>query len=1086
MNLKVPPIFQIQPSAKMCRLIFVVIANNRIEFQNDAVCGQQRRVYKNIGTDLDSSDTWSVDVDFHVTSAPGNAVAHFPIALKAGTEEFVYNCPDINCSGYPPFTQDIIAVGFITTGPFSGDRAFSIFGGEGDTGTTTGIAVADRIPATTTDQTYYLRLERCSETNITLGVYSDANRTTHVPSSPVKHIIPNSISGLNTLQVGVDAGGFSGRRLNGWVDNICLSSEPTIPSFCSISDTTICEGESVEFYGLSYSTDTLVCMSYPAFQGCDSTICLNLTIEPNILTSEMTYICQGAPLENTPSTSETLTAFSGCDSIHTINYVVADTFYNTTTAMICEGESYDFNGQIYTTDVTVCQDYSSFYGCDSTECLVLDVADALVIQSTETICEGESYNFDGIIINSDTTLCITYSTGPTCDSTHCLTLTVLDSVLTNTNQNLCQGELFAYGNNSTTTDATLCADFTAYNGCDSTHCIAVSFLDTMYVSEMVTICPGETYSFNGNSLSNDTLFCVTNLGTNGCDSTYCLQLSLLETPSTAEDIFICAGEVFNWNNNDYTSATLLCDTLDGSNGCDSFHCIQLSVLDTFYINQQENICAGESYIFDGNTLTTDTSLCITYTAFNGCDSTHCVAVSMADSSLVYLNPTICDGEVFPVGNSNYSTTGVYTDVLTAFNGCDSTVVTTLNVFDNPGADIMVGADICEGAVTTLDAGAGYTTYDWSTGASTQSIETGTAGVYSVIVSDNNGCTTEASINFGGPVSLQSNTIVTSNYNGFDISCAASDDGAVENTISGGSEPYGFEWSTGASTATLNNLPSGTYSLTITDNNNCTTTDQITLTAPPVIAIDREVKQPDCFEEENGAIILTPLGSTLPYSYHLSDRIPQTSGLFNQLAAGNYTLTITDVNGCEREENITIPSPPSIALSVSPTEATLQLGDSIVIEAFTSATLESIRWSPAIYISCDTCLSNTITPFESINYQITAMDTSDCIVTEEISLRVQNERLVYIPNAFSPNGDGINDFFMPYTGTGVERILNFSIFNRWGKTVFEVEDFVPNDPGYAWGKDLNIADQVGLYVYYVEVRYVNGETEIFKGEVNVLR
>ena len=107
----------------------------------------------------------------------------------------------------------------------------------------------------------------------------------------------------------------------------------------------------------------------------------------------------------------------------------------------------------------------------------------------------------------------------------------------------------------------------------------------------------------------------------------------------------------------------------------------------------------------------------------------------------------------------------------------------------------------------------------------------------------------------------------------------------------------------------------------------------------------------------------------------------------------------------------------------------------------------------------------------------------CTTEDEIIVYVNNKKRIFIPNAFSPNGDGYNDLFMIYGGLGVEEIENFQIFSRWGDLVFEKNNFQPNDPSMGWngffnGEKMNPA----VFVFFAKIKYTNGETEIVKGDL----
>jgi len=197
------------------------------------------------------------------------------------------------------------------------------------------------------------------------------------------------------------------------------------------------------------------------------------------------------------------------------------------------------------------------------------------------------------------------------------------------------------------------------------------------------------------------------------------------------------------------------------------------------------------------------------------------------------------------------------------------------------------------ATVTPSGGAGGYTYSWSSGATTQTASNLIAGPYSVTITDANSCTkTISGINVGGPTAaLGGSTVVTN------VSCFGGSNGAINLTPSGGTSPYTFNWGGGVTTEDRTGLAAGTYSVTITDAKSCTfTINNIAVGQPPaVVSGTTVVSNISCFAGSNGAINLTPSGGTGPYTFNWGGGI--TTEDRTGLAAGTYSVTITDVNGC---------------------------------------------------------------------------------------------------------------------------------------------------------------------------------------------
>ena len=101
--------------------------------------------------------------------------------------------------------------------------------------------------------------------------------------------------------------------------------------------------------------------------------------------------------------------------------------------------------------------------------------------------------------------------------------------------------------------------------------------------------------------------------------------------------------------------------------------------------------------------------------------------------------------------------------------------------------------------------------------------------------------------------------------------------------------------------------------------------------------------------------------------------------------------------------------------------------------------------------------------------------------------VTDENKIYIPNAFSPNNDNVNDVFMVYSNSAVESIEELLVFDRWGELVCQVKDGIPNYPAYGWDGTFNGQYMnTGVFIYMIRVRYFDGSTQVFKGDITLIR
>lgn len=286
---------------------------------------------------------------------------------------------------------------------------------------------------------------------------------------------------------------------------------------------------------------------------------------------------------------------------------------------------------------------------------------------------------------------------------------------------------------------------------------------------------------------------------------------------------------------------------------------------------------------------------------------------------------------------------------------------------------------------------------------------------------------------------------------------------------------------------------GLYQLAVTNTENgCVAIAEVLVETADNYFRDLEtaLQHPTCFGQTDGRIaVLSVVGGTPPYLYSLNDGPFVQQPNFTELGSGQYELLVQDVAGCEFRTSLLLNegSLPQLFLGE---DRVIKLGDQVLINAQTNLRQEEwqyIEWTPQDSLACDQCLNWMASPLETTRYQATIVDTAGCTATDDILIQVMRDRRVYIPNAFSPNGDGANDLFRIFAGPGVVQVNKFEVYTRWGEQVFKATEFPPNDPAYGWdgrfrGETLNI----GVFVYYAEIEFIDGEVVLYKGEVNLVR
>ena len=150
-------------------------------------------------------------------------------------------------------------------------------------------------------------------------------------------------------------------------------------------------------------------------------------------------------------------------------------------------------------------------------------------------------------------------------------------------------------------------------------------------------------------------------------------------------------------------------------------------------------------------------------------------------------------------------------------------------------------------------------------------------------------------------------------------------------------------------------------------------------------------------------------------------------------------------------------------------------------------LTLIQWTPSDLVDCENCLVTSVQGISNQDYTLTIVHTNGCVAMASLRVLVQPEANVYIPNAFSPNGDGNNDFFTLFSNEQVGEIKEMIIVDRWGETVFRNNNFKPSLLEFGWngtfkGKNMNPA----VFIYSFKVLFTNGEEKFFSGDLTLVR
>ena len=546
--------------------------------------------------------------------------------------------------------------------------------------------------------------------------------------------------------------------------------------------------------------------------------------------------------------------------------------------------------------------------------------------------------------------------------------------------------------------------------------------------------------------------------------------------------------------------------------------MQISVLDGSSTISDTAICNQDELLFlDATTSNAtyqwqDGSTGATYTANGpgiywvdvtiiGCTRRDSFVIDLANTLSLELGPdvTVCDQNAYVIdattpgaasyvwqNGSNTPTftainNGIYSVDVYDSNGCIISDEISLQFGNTP--TVNLGPDqllLCDGQPATFDVSMPGVDFLWQDGSTEASFTTYEEGLIWVTV-DDNGC------------AASDTALVTYledfffDYVTVDVECFEECTGEIEVDASGGNGTLFYQWSTGSTNTVLTGLCAGEYTLTVTDDF-CTYVNTITIFEPGPLSYEVLVEDVECYGDQDGSVqIVNAAGGTEPYAFSFDGGPFSEQTTFNGLNGGNFEFEFVDANGCSISDNIFVYEPPEFTVDAGP-DITIELGGSAQLDPIVFPfTNQTIIWSPSDSLSCMNCIDPLVDPSNSTLYTIAVIDSvTGCTLLDEVWVRVEKPRNVFIPNAFSPNGDGTNDLFRIFSGQGVRSILDFKVFDRWGELVYEAQNLPPKFPtgwdGSFKGKDMNTA----VFTYLAQVEFLDDVIILFKGDVTLLR
>ena len=693
-------------------------------------------------------------------------------------------------------------------------------------------------------------------------------------------------------------------------------------SVCSGITVTFPDGSTQVVVGPVTQVSTLV---GAAFNGCDSVVTTNVSMLPAVTSTQNISVCIGTTVAFPDGSTQVIAgpvtqvstlvggAFNGCDSVITTNVSVVSAVTSTQNISVCNGVTVTFpdgSTQVISGPVTQVSTLvgASISGCDSIVTTNVSVNPVYNITQNVTICEGDNYTFPdgstqvGIIVP----------------------VTQVSNLLTT-------------------------------NGCDSIITTNVSLNPIYNITQNVSVCSGDNYTFPDGSVQSGIIIPVTQISslltTNGCDSIITTNVSIDPIYNIVQNVSVCNGSSYTFPDG-FVQAGIVAPTVHVSNlltnvGCDSIITTNVAVFASYTSTTNISICSGDNYTFaDGfsqTNITVPTSYVSTLTSVDGCDSLVTENISINPVYNLTESYDQCPGlnYTFPDGTTqtNINNNVVHISNLLTNSGCDSIITTTVNIYNVPPMDITFTPNGCSPLDITMTNNAVGTGCNWSV---------------------------------SGPGTLL-------NYTG----C-----GSINNIY----------------------FNSGYY---------------------------------------------------------------------------NVTLTMTSVDGCPMDTTITnafqVYPEPIAQFTWDPNEGTIT--DNTINFINNSIGGNQFQWSFG-----DGSNSNNF--HDSHTYQDTGHYQIELIVTNNFGCSdtayglvvINQEFFLFVPNAFTPDGDGFNNVFLPIVSGHDPQKYHLTIFNRWGEILFESYN---SEVGWD-GTYKGVVVKNDVYVWTVDVTTFNNIRKQVRGHVTVLK
>jgi hypothetical protein len=464
---------------------------------------------------------------------------------------------------------------------------------------------------------------------------------------------------------------------------------------------TICSNQSLLFNGILRTITGVYKDTFIASNNCDSFVYMHLFIKSASSKSIDTSICPKNPYffngfwrTSSGAYLDTLVNSKGCDSFITLNLTVKTNSTKTIDTALCSGFSYWFKSQNRTTTGTYRDTLTNSLGCDSFVILNLTIKALSFTNLTATICDNQSYIFKGIPRTTAGIYKDTLSNSLGCDSIVTLTLTVNSRTYRTIFDTICSNQTYSFDGKNLNLSGTYYDTIVNSKNCDSIVTLNLFVKSISTFSFNQSICSNSSYFFNGMNRTAAGVYLDTLVNSKDCDSFVTLNLTVKSTSLNSYNEEICIGDSSLFNGIYRKVSGIYFDTLVNSEGCDSFVTLTLTVRNPSFYNFSISQCKNYPYFFNNQFLTASGIYKDTLLNQYNCDSFITLNYTAKDTSNYTYSVSICQGANHIFNGIPRSSAGIYKFSTINAQGCDSFV--TLNLTVNPIYTKIIDTSICNG------------------------------------------------------------------------------------------------------------------------------------------------------------------------------------------------------------------------------------------------------------------------------------------------------------------------------------------------------------------------------------------------------